>query len=282
MKTLETIDAVREFLEPHRIAGKRIGLVPTMGALHEGHRSLIRQARADCDVVVVSIFVNPTQFAPGEDFDKYPKQLSADLVCCREDGVDAVFCPAVSEMYPAASATKVVVTGPTEGLCGAHRPGHFDGVTTVVALLFNIVQPAVSYFGQKDAQQAAVIKRMVCDLTLPIELFVCPTVRESDGLAMSSRNAYLDPEQRAQATCLYKALTYARDQIEVGHRNVSALIQAIRHIVESAGPCSVDYIEIVDPDTMKPKTTAKGKCLVALAVRIGNARLIDNVLVDAD
>jgi pantoate--beta-alanine ligase len=232
--------------------------------------------------VVVSIFVNPTQFAPGEDYDQYPQQIEADLACCRSDGVDAVFCPEADEMYPSGSSTTVAVSGLTEGLCGAHRPGHFDGVTTVVALLFNIVQPDVAYFGQKDAQQAAVIRRMVRDLAFPIELVVCPTVREPDGLAMSSRNAYLDPEQRAQATCLYKALTCAHDRIEAGQRDIAVLIKEMRDGIESAGPCSIDYVEIVDPDTMRPKTAAEGRCLVALAVHIGNARLIDNMLIDAD
>ena len=281
MKNLDTIDAVREFLSPHRVTGKQIGFVPTLGALHAGHRSLIRRARDECDVVIVSIFVNPTQFAPGEDYAKYPKPLAADLTCCREDGVDAVFCPAASEMYPDDSSTTVAVTGLTEGLCGEHRAGHFDGVTTVVAILFHIVQPDVAYFGQKDAQQAAIIKRMVRDLAFPVEVVVCPTVREPDGLAMSSRNAYLDPERRAQATCLYKALTGARDQIEAGQHNVAVLIRAMRDIVASAGPCSIDYIDIVDPDTMQPKTAVEGKCLAALAVRIGNTRLIDNILIDA-
>ncbi len=281
MKELETVSQVREYLAPHRKAGRRIGFVPTMGALHEGHLSLVRAARNDCDLVIVSIFVNPTQFGPGEDFDKYPRMLDADLVACRAAGVDAVFCPQVSEIYPAGSATMVTVKRLTEGLCGAYRPGHFDGVTTVVAKLFNIVQPDVAYFGQKDAQQAIVLRRMVKDLLWPIEMVVCPTVREPDGLAMSSRNAYLSPAERRQALSLSAALFRARQEILAGQKDVAALVAGMRQYIESAGPCSIDYIEIVDAEDLTPLTAARGRCLVALAVRIGGTRLIDNVVVDA-
>ncbi len=260
---------------------KSIGFVPTMGALHEGHRSLMRTAREGCQIVVVSIFVNPTQFGPGEDFEKYPRPLARDLAVCQEEGVDAVFVPEVGEMYPADAVTTVSVARLTEGLCGRHRPGHFDGVTTVVAKLFNIVQPDRAYFGQKDAQQAAVIRQMVRDLNWPIEVVVCPTVREADGLAMSSRNAYLSPEQRRQALCLSQALNWAKGRIEAGQRDVSKLTAAMREQIEAAGPCEIDYIEVVDAETLEPKASVQGQCLVALAVRIGPARLIDNVLVDA-
>lgn len=281
MKKLEKISQVREYLAPHRRAGSRIGFVPTMGALHEGHRSLMRAGRKDCDNVVVSIFVNPTQFGPGEDFEKYPRMLEADLAACQLEGVDAVFCPQVAEVYPPGSATLVTVKRLTEGLCGAHRPGHFDGVTTIVAKLFNIVQPDVAYFGQKDAQQATVLRRMAKDLLWPIEIVVCPTVREPDGLAMSSRNAYLSPEQRRQALSLSAALFRARDEILAGQRDVAVLVASIRQRIESAGQCIIDYIEIVDAEELTSMKTARGRCLVALAVRIGRTRLIDNVVVDA-
>ena len=281
MQKLEKVDQVREYLGLHRRAGRRIGFVPTMGALHEGHRSLMRVARKDCEQVVVSIFVNPTQFCPGEDFEKYPRMLAADLAACQADGVDAVFCPPVSEVYPPGSATSVTVKRLTEGLCGGHRPGHFDGVTTVVAKLFNIVQPDLAYFGQKDAQQATVLRRMVRDLWWPIEVIVCPTVREPDGLAMSSRNAYLSPEQRRQALSLSAALFRARDEILAGQQDVDALVASMRQRIESAGPCSIDYIEIVDAEELTSMKAARGRCLVALAVRIGGTRLIDNVVVDA-
>lgn len=252
-----------------------------MGALHEGHRSLMRAARAECDVVVASIFVNPIQFGPGEDFEKYPRPIEMDLAACREEGVDVVFVPRVDEIFPGGSVTKVTVARLTEGLCGRHRPEHFDGVTTVVAKLFNIVQPDRAYFGQKDAQQAAVIRRMVRDLNWSIEIVVCPTVREANGLAMSSRNAYLSPEERKQALCLGAALTWAKERIESGERDVAGIVAGMRERIESAGECQVDYIEVVDADTLEPRRTVEGRCLLALAVQIGPARLIDNVIVDA-
>ncbi len=281
MKELQTISSVRDHLGPLRRAGKRIGLVPTMGAIHEGHRSLMRVARRDCQEVVVSIFVNPTQFAPGEDYEEYPRPIEGDLAACRAEGVDVVLCPPVAEMYPERSATTVSVARLTDGLCGPHRPGHFDGVTTAVAKLFNIVQPDAAYFGQKDAQQAVVIRRMVTDLLWPIEIVVCPTVREPDGLALSSRNAYLSPQARTQARSLFATLDWARGQIESGRRDVAPLLREMRERIEAAGRCSIDYLELVDADELTPKQVARGRCLIALAVRIGPARLIDNVVVDA-
>lgn len=251
-----------------------------MGALHEGHRSLIRAARAECDEVVVSIFVNPTQFGPGEDFERYPRPIEADLEACRQEGATAVFCPAASEMYPEGARTTVRVAGLTEGLCGAHRPGHFEGVTTIVTKLFNLVAPDRAYFGQKDYQQSVVIRRMVRDLLWPLEIVVCPTVREPDGLALSSRNAYLSPAEREQALSLSRALFWARDEILRGVRDTAALIAGMRERIEAAGPCSIDYIEIVDADELTPMPVARGRCVLALAVRIGQTRLIDNVLVD--
>lgn len=280
MLMLETVADLRSHLTPIRRSGQVIGFVPTMGALHEGHRSLMRIARRECGVVLASIFVNPTQFGPNEDFEKYPRPLEADLVACREEGVDLVFVPEVGEIYPRGAVTKVTVGRLTEGLCGRHRPGHFDGVTTVVAKLFNIVQPDRAYFGQKDAQQAAVIQQMVRDLLWPMEIVVCPTVRESDGLAMSSRNAYLSLRERRQATCLNAALQWAKECIDSGRRDVAGLTAGMRERIEAAGPCTIDYIEVVDARTLDPKTVVIGRCLIALAVRIGSTRLIDNVLVD--
>lgn len=281
MKKLCTIEEVREYLRPHRQTGRRIGFVPTMGALHEGHRSLMRVARKDCQQVIVSIFVNPTQFGPKEDFGKYPRPLEADLAACQAEGVDGVFCPTVEAMYPPGSLTTVAVSRLTTGLCGAHRPGHFDGVTTIVAKLFNVVQPDVAYFGQKDAQQAVVIRRMTTDLLWPLEIVVCPTVREPDGLAMSSRNAYLSPAERKQALSLSQTLFWACDQVKAGRRDAARLTKEMREQIEQAGPCSIDYIEIVDADDLAEVETIGRRSLIALAVRIGGTRLIDNVVVDA-
>jgi pantoate--beta-alanine ligase len=281
LKKLETVVEVRGALDSVRRSGRRIGLVPTMGAIHEGHRSLMRRARADCEIVIVSIFVNPTQFGPGEDYLSYPRPLEKDLEACREEGVDYAFCPPVEEMYDASGATTVHIAGLTEGLCGAFRPGHFEGVTTVVAKLFNIVQPDAAYFGQKDAQQAIVIRRMIRDLYWPIELVICPTVREPDGLALSSRNAYLTADQRRQAVSLLQALREAEVAIHEGQRDVPTLTAMMRRRIEQAGPCVIDYVEIVDADDLSPKSRAEGNCLLALAVRIGRSRLIDNLLVDA-
>jgi len=240
----------------------------------------MRAARAGCDLVVVSIFVNPAQFGPNEDYRAYPRPIEADLAACQAEAVDAVFCPAVEEMYPRGSATTVTVGGLTEGLCGAHRPGHFAGVTTVVAKLFNIVQPDVAYFGQKDAQQVVVIRRMARDLAWPIQIAICPTIRETDGLAMSSRNAYLTPPQRRQAASLYAVLSWAGEQIEAGQRDPQWLAAQMRNRLTAAGPCAIEYISVVDADDLSPKATVEGRCLLALAVRIGQARLIDNLVVD--
>jgi pantoate--beta-alanine ligase len=280
MKKYADIDELRAHLTDRRRSGERIGFVPTMGGLHEGHLSLIRAARADCDEVVVSIFVNPTQFGEGEDYADYPRHEASDLAACRAEDVDVVFCPTVEQMYPSGDATRVVVGGVTEALCGPHRPGHFDGVTTVVAKLFNIVQPDRAYFGQKDAQQAVVIRRMTHDLRWPIDIVVCPTVREPEGLAMSSRNAYLSPDQRRQASSLYRSLMWARCEIEAGRREAEALKSGIRSRVEAAGPCVIDYVQLVDADTLEPRAVVEGRCLIALAVRIGSARLIDNILIE--
>jgi len=276
------IDAVRSFLGPHRRAGKRIGFVPTMGALHEGHLSLIRQARADCDVVVVSIYVNPTQFGPNEDLERYPRPFERDCALCEREGVDLIFCPSDAVMYPGSYRTYktyVEVEGLGEGLCGRSRPTHFRGVTTVVAKLFNIVAPDRAYFGWKDAQQALIIKRMVAELNLPVEIVCVATVREPDGLAMSSRNQYLDAESRCQAPALYAALEKARVAYEQqGVDDCAALTKMIADHISSQTAGRVDYVEIVSLDQLQPlERVQPGNTLVALAVYLGSARLIDNI-----
>lgn len=250
-----------------------------MGALHAGHVSLMRAARDRGDRVVVSIFVNPAQFGPAEDFTAYPRPLENDLAVCRAEGVSLVFAPPVEEIYPEASRTTVTVAELTAGLCGASRPGHFDGVTLVVTKLFNIVGPDRAYFGQKDAQQAAVIRRMVADLNQPVEVVVCPIVREADGVAMSSRNAYLSESERRQARMLFAGLSRAKAAVDAGERGVAALQALVRETITSAGPCEIDYVEVVDPETMAPRTEYQRPSLIAVAVRIGKARLIDNLIV---
>jgi pantoate--beta-alanine ligase len=260
--------------------GRHIAFVPTMGALHLAHRALMEAAKRDGGYIVVSIFVNPTQFGPSEDFEKYPRDEPGDLALCEEAGVDLVFIPTVDEMYPPDSTTTVHVARLTDTLCGVHRPGHFDGVATVVAKLLNIVQPDAAYFGEKDAQQLAVIRRMVSDLDLPVEIVGCPTVREADGLAVSSRNAYLNREQRQQATCLYRALCEARTLIASGRADPNEVLAAMRRIVDDGGPATIDYVSIVDPESMQPVERIERRVLVALAVRIGSTRLIDNLQVD--
>ena len=280
MEVTRDIASTRAAVTAARRAGHRVGCVPTMGALHVAHLSLMEAAKRDGTFVVVTVFVNPTQFGPSEDFESYPRDEAGDLAACERVGVDLVFVPPVEEMYPPASATAVCVSGLTETLCGAHRPGHFDGVTTVVTKLFNIVRPDVAYFGQKDAQQLAVIRRMTHDLDLPIQIVGCPTVREADGLAVSSRNAYLDQSQRLQATCLYRALTEAKVRIESGERDSAVVLGAMRQIVDDAGPADIDYISVVDPESMQPVRRIERPVLVALAVRIGSTRLIDNLQVD--
>jgi len=277
MLTTTTVDQVRQAVKQAHADGLRIGLVPTMGHLHEGHLSLIRAARLDCHYVVVSIFVNPTQFVAGDDYQTYPRTLETDLDACRSENVNLVFAPHTDQMYHQ-PLTTVQVAKLTETLCGAHRPGHFHGVTTVVAKLFNIVQPDAAYFGQKDAQQVVVIKKMVADLFFPVQIVVCPTIRGPDGLALSSRNDYLSDQQRNQATSLSAALQAAADQIAQGQRSATTLIELMRTQITSAGPCRVDYISIVHPETLESIDQITGPALLAAAVRIGQARLIDNIL----
>jgi pantoate--beta-alanine ligase len=276
---LSTIPEARAFLDEARGRGLRVGMVPTMGALHEGHLSLVRAARAETDLVVVSIFVNPTQFGPSEDLAKYPRDLEGDRRLCEQAGAHLIFNPSEAEMYAGDHSTWVEVEGLTAGLCGRSRPGHFRGVCTVVAKLFAICEPHRAYFGEKDAQQLAVIKRMARDLNLRVEIVPCPIVREPDGLAMSSRNVRLTPEQRAQAPVLFRALAAARDLVAEGERKVAALDGAIRSVLAEAALGEIDYVEIVDAHRLSPVADIAGRCLIALAVRFGDIRLIDNVTV---
>ncbi|MBA7648273.1 Pantothenate synthetase [subsurface metagenome] len=288
MEIAKTIESVRQLVKAARGEGKNIGLVPTMGALHIGHISLIEAAVKKCDFVVVSIFVNPTQFGPGEDFEKYPRPLDADLEICRKTGVDVVFAPTPEQMYPSENLTWVSVEKLTELLCGQFRPIHFRGVTTVCAKLFNIVAPDFAFLGRKDAQQAIVIKRMVADLNMPLEIVICPTVRRTDGLAVSSRNKYLTAEQKKDATLIYKSLQKCREMIEAGATESETIIAEMRKILSQAPSIEIEYINIVDAETLQnldphaclPTGRRGGKVLAAVAVQIGPARLIDNILVD--
>ncbi len=267
--------------EQDRLAGKNIGVVPTMGALHEGHMNLVRAARSACDVVTVTIFVNPKQFGPGEDFNSYPRVLERDLSACEAEGVDIVFAPEAGEMYPEGFSTKVAVAGLTAVLEGAARPGHFDGVTTVVAKLFAITKPHRAYFGQKDAQQVAVIKRMVRDMNFDLEIVVCPIIREPDGLAMSSRNVYLSSDERREALALFRALKKAEELVASGTRKSADILEGMKQTLTDTEIRKRDYIAIVNPATMEPVETLEPDqpVLVAVAARVGGTRLIDNTIV---
>lgn len=275
-----TIREIRRVVAEAKANGLKVGFVPTMGALHEGHASLVRQAVEDCGFVVVSIFVNPLQFGPTEDFDRYPRTLEEDVALLREIGAHAVFAPSASEMYPTPQRTFVDVEQVTEGLCGASRPGHFRGVATVVTKLFNIVAPDVAYFGQKDAQQAAVIRTMVRDLSMPVTIHVSPTVREEDGLAKSSRNAYLNVEERKAAPVLYQALQHGKALIEAGERDATRVRSAMLELIEAEPLARVDYCEVVDADSLSPVSYIEDDVLLAMAVYFGTTRLIDNVPVE--
>ena len=261
-----------------RHAGLRVGFVPTMGALHEGHLSLVRVARAAADTVMASIFVNPTQFGPNEDLAKYPRSLERDREWLEREGVDVLFAPAVEEMYPAGPATWVTVEGLSDKLDGRSRPGHFRGVATVVAKLFHIVEPDAAFFGQKDAAQAAIVRRMVRDLLLPVEIVVCPIVREADGLAMSSRNAYLDPQQRKQALVLHRSLQRVQQLAQAGEGDAARLIAAARQEFARESTVRLDYFEIVNPETLDPVPEISRGALVAVAAFVGTTRLIDNIV----
>ncbi|HWW16308.1 MAG TPA: pantoate--beta-alanine ligase [Candidatus Dormibacteraeota bacterium] len=278
MKICETIEDMRTACRAVRAGGKRLGFVPTMGALHDGHLSLVRAARDSCDMVAASIFVNPTQFGPNEDLAKYPRTFERDREMLEKEGVKLLFAPSIEEMYPAGAVTWVTVDGLSGKLDGRSRPGHFRGVTTVVAKLFHIVEPDVAFFGQKDAAQVAIIRRMVRDLNLHVEIVACPIVREADGLAMSSRNAYLEPQQRQQALVLHRALLRIKKLWEGRERDVGELLAAGREEFAAEKSVRLDYFEIVDPDNLDPVEIAANGALVAVAAFVGPTRLIDNIL----
>lgn len=273
------IEEIRHQVKEARAQGKVVGLVPTMGALHEGHISLIRAARRETGFVVTSIFVNPAQFGPKEDLQQYPRPFEADVMICGDEGVDLVFAPDVGAVYPLNFRTFVEVKDWQDVLCGASRPGHFRGVATVVLKLFNIVQPDVAYFGQKDYQQTRIIRQMANDLNVPVRLRICPIIRAADGLALSSRNQYLDPHQRRQASVLNQALLEARAMVEGGERKAANLQQAVTRRIEAASEARIDYVAVVDADTLLPLDSLKDEILVAVAVKFGATRLIDNTLI---
>jgi pantoate--beta-alanine ligase len=285
LKSLSTIEEMRAASRSVRRTGKRLGFVPTMGALHEGHLSLVRAARTACDVVVASIFVNPTQFGPNEDLARYPRPFERDRELLEQEGVELLFAPNTDEIYPPGAITWVAVEELSGKLDGRSRPGHFRGVTTVVAKLFQIVEPDVAFFGQKDAAQVAIIRRMVRDLHFPVEIVVCPIVREADGLAMSSRNAYLSPEEREKALALYGSLKRIEQAFHKGERNAAKLAAEGRSKFDGLPGVRLDYLELVDPDTLDPVTelsrrTLSGRILVAVAAYVGTTRLIDNLVLD--
>jgi pantoate--beta-alanine ligase len=277
MKIVETIRELRDLLDAERANGKTVGFVPTMGALHEGHASLIKRAREENDVVVVSIFVNPLQFGPAEDFDKYPRTWDADLALCERHRADVVFHPSVEDMYPAEPLVRVTAGRLGEPLCGKTRPGHFDGVATVVAKLFEAAGPCRAYFGRKDAQQLVVIKTLVRDLNMPVEVVGCPTIREPDGLAMSSRNRYLEPPERTAATVLHQALTSAKEAIASGQTDARQVAQDMAAKISSEPLAKLDYAACVDAETLEDLDAIDRPVLLAVAAWVGQARLIDNV-----
>lgn len=268
------------YADQERSQEKLVGLVPTMGYLHEGHLTLVRRARKETDAVIVSVFVNPTQFGPGEDLSTYPRDFESDEHLLKNEGVDVIFYPTVHEMYPESSLTNIYVHKLSEVLCGAERPGHFEGVALVVVKLFNITRPHKAYFGAKDFQQQLVIKRMVKDLNFDVEIVTCSVVREEDGLAMSSRNMYLSDDERERASVLYKSLEEAERLVKEGERNAEAILEKMLKMVEEKNPDKIDYISAVNPDTLEPIVKIEGPVLFAVAARFGKARLIDNRLVE--
>ncbi|MGH9010498.1 MAG: pantoate--beta-alanine ligase [Acidimicrobiia bacterium] len=287
---IESIGDLRAYLDAARSRGATIGFVPTMGAFHAGHRSLMQAARAAHDTVVVSLFVNPLQFGPTEDLDRYPKDLDGDLAAAAAEGVDVVFAPPVEEMYPGADGfpngapplTTVSIAGLTDGLCGSSRPGHFDGVATVVTKLFSIVGPSTAYFGRKDAQQLAVVRRMAADLCLPVEIVGCPLVREADGLAMSSRNRNLSPAEREAATVIHRGLQSGADVVLGGERDACKLRRVVANVLTTEPLVRLEYAEVVAVDTLAPLEELNGEVLVAVAARVGDVRLIDNMTIRVD
>lgn len=282
MELAKTIDSVRTLINKARGEGRKIGFVPTMGALHTGHISLIKAARENCDFVIISIFVNPSQFGPDEDFTSYPRPIEADLQICKDAGVDVVFAPEVNEIYPTKNITWVNVEKLTDHLCGASRAGHFRGVTTVCAKLFNIVAPDAAFFGQKDAQQAIVIRQMVADLNMPLEIVICPTIREKSGLAISSRNQYLTDQQKKDATLIFKSLQQAQNMIENGQTATEPIISQMRKTISQAPSLEIEYISIVDARSLEDLDRISRHILIAVAAKVGKARLIDNIMVDCD
>jgi pantoate--beta-alanine ligase len=282
--TCTTTAEVRSACDAARLTGQRIGFVPTMGFFHAGHRALMRAARAENDLLVVSIFVNPLQFGPTEDLAAYPRDPEGDAGIVEAEGVDVLFAPSVDEMYPEPTRTTVHVEGLTRDLCGAARPTHFDGVTTVVAKLFSIVGPCRAYFGRKDFQQLAVVRRMATDLDLPVEVVGCPLVREPDGLAMSSRNAYLSAPERGAATVLSKAVFWASETIVRGERDPEAVVASIRQVVAMEPTVALEYVEVRSARDLEPVGQLDGEVVVAVAARVGRARLIDNctLVIDGD
>jgi pantoate--beta-alanine ligase len=278
MRLVHTIAEMRMLSRAARTKGERVGLVPTMGALHEGHLSLVRAARAKSDLVAATIFVNPTQFGPNEDFAKYPRTLESDCALLEREGVELVFVPSVEEMYPQGAVTWVVVEGLSDRLCGKSRPGHFRGVTTVVAKLFHIVEPDIAFFGQKDAAQVAIIQRMVRDLNMPVAIEVCRIVRETDGLAISSRNAYLSAQERRSALVLHRSLMRVQKLFGGGEFDSATLIAAVKQEFASEPNVRLDYVEVVDPETLEPEASVVRPTLAAVAAFVGQTRLIDNIL----
>jgi pantoate--beta-alanine ligase len=278
MKVISSINDMQALALTLRCQDKRISFVPTMGFLHEGHASLLREGRIRGDVLVLSIFVNPIQFGPTEDLERYPRNLEGDCAIARECGVDIVFTPTAAEMYPAGFQTSIRVRELALPLCGASRPGHFDGVATVVTKLLNIVQPDLALFGNKDFQQLAIIRRMVSDLSQPVEIVGMPIVREADGLAMSSRNAYLSAAERRSALCLYGAIKLVQDRWTTGERDAGRLLSAARELILAEPAASIDYLELRDSTTLETVTTVSKTTLMALAVKIGSTRLIDNTV----
>jgi len=270
---------LRRTLDRARLKGQRVGFVPTMGYFHEGHLSLMRRAKKECDICVVSLYVNPKQFAPQEDLGRYPRDIKRDALMVKKENVDILFIPSDNDLYPNRYLTYIDVEKISDTLCGQYRPGHFKGVATVVAKLLNMVRPDVMYLGQKDAQQVVVLKHMVADLNFPVDIRVVPTVREKDGLAMSSRNVHLTPQQRAQAPVLYRALKHAAANIRAGERSSLKIIAIVQRMILQNSQGKIQYVACVDADTLEPLKRLKGRVLIALALFLGRTRLIDNVII---
>lgn len=281
MTTVQSVKEMKALVRDWRAAGRTIGFVPTMGFLHEGHLSLVRASRSRCDVTLVSVFVNPAQFGPREDFQRYPRDLGRDAALLQSEGVDVLFAPLAADIYPPGYRTWVEVHGLQDRLCGASRPGHFRGVATVVLKLFNIVRPDVAFFGAKDAQQALLIRRMAADLDLDIEIVTCPIVREADGLAMSSRNSYLSSDERKAARALSRSLRWAEAEVAAGERDAKRLEAGVRARLAEESLVRIDYVEAVDPESLEPVDVLQGPVLLALAAFVGSTRLIDNVVLRA-